>query len=276
MVDILLSTYQSEKYIEDQINSILNQTYTEWKLIVRDDGSSDGTVQIINKYKSNYPDRVFILDDNMNNIGTVRSFEYLLNSASSEYIMFCDHDDIWLPDKIAMSIAKMSEIENCNPDLPVLIHSDLIVINGREDTIHSSFWHFSNLNPRLLANFNYLGVCNGITGCTMLINKMAKDVSLPFSKYARMHDAWIALCVSKYGKIGYIDRPAVLYRQHEFNQIGAKTYKGLIDYVQVKLLNIKQVVEQNRLQLQMLRDLKYGSVLKYICYKISYFIRTRL
>jgi len=276
MVDILLSTYQSEKYIEEQINSIFNQTYTEWKLIIRDDGSSDSTVQIIDKYKSNYPDKVFILNDNRDNIGTVKSFEYLLNSANSEYIMFCDHDDIWLPDKIATSILKMREVENSNPDFPILIHSDLTVIDGREDTIHSSFWCFSNLNPKLLAEFNYLGVCNGITGCTMLINKKAREVSLPFSKEARMHDAWIALCVSKYGKIGYVDRPTVLYRQHEFNQIGAKGYKGLIDYAQVKLLNIKQVVEQNRLQLQMLHDLEYGSVLKYVCYKISYFIRTRL
>ena len=276
MVDILLSTYQSEKYIEEQINSIFNQTYTEWKLIIRDDGSSDSTVQIIDKYKSNYPDKVFILNDNRDNIGTVKSFEYLLNSANSEYIMFCDHDDIWLPDKIATSILKMREVENSNPDFPILIHSDLTVIDSREDTTHSSFWCFSNLNPKLLAEFNYLGVCNGITGCTMLINKKAREVSLPFSKEARMHDAWIALCVSKYGKIGYVDRPTVLYRQHEFNQIGAKEYKGLIDYAQVKLLNIKQVVEQNRLQLQMLHDLEYGSVLKYVWYKISYFIRTRL
>jgi len=276
MVDILLSTYQSEKYIEDQINSILNQTHSEWRLIIRDDGSSDSTVQILNKYKSNYPDKVFILNDNKDNIGTVKSYEYLLDSVNSEYIMFCDHDDIWVPDKIATSIIKMTEMEKNNPKLPILVHSDLTVVDSNADIIHSSFWHFSKLNPQILVNFNYLGVCNGITGCTVLINKKAKEVSLPFSKNTRMHDAWIALCVSKYGKVGYIGKPTVLYRQHELNQIGAKENKGLIHYTQAKFKNIKQVVKQNKLQLKMLQELEYGSILKYSYYKISYFIRIRL
>lgn len=276
MVDILLSTYQSEKYIEQQINSILNQTHSEWKLIIRDDSSSDNTVQLINKYKNNYPDKIFILNDNRGNIGTVESYEYLLDSANSEYIMLCDHDDIWVSDKITTLIVKMNEMEKDYPNLPILVHSDLAVVDSNADMIHSSFWHFSKLNPEILLSFNYLGVCNGITGCTVLINYRAREISLPFSKNARMHDAWIALCVSKYGKIGYVDKPTVLYRQHELNQIGAKEGKNLIHYTQAKFKSIKQVIKQNKIQLKMLHELKYGSLLKYSYYKISYFIRTYL
>ena len=276
MIEILLSTFQSETYLEEQFRSILTQTYTDWKLLIRDDGSSDNTIKLINDFKNNYPSKIHLLSNNDKHVGVIKSFEFLLNYSKADYIMFCDHDDIWLPEKIEISMIKMIEMEKANPNTPILVHTDLTVVNNQAKIIHPSFWIFSKLDPELLTNFKYLGVCNGITGCTTLMNLKAKQICLPFSKHVLMHDSWIALCVSKYGKIAYINKSTILYRQHEFNKIGAKEIKNAIDYFRVKLLNLKQVINENNKQFKLLNELKYGSIFKYYYFKFLYFIRARI
>jgi len=276
MIEILLSTFQSETYLEEQINSILAQTCTDWKLLVRDDGSSDNTINILNEFKKKYPTKIDLLSIKNEHVGVIKSFEHLLNYSQAEYIMFCDHDDIWLPEKIEVSIRKMIEMEKSNPKTPILVHTDLTVVNSQAKIIHPSFWEFSKLNPKLLSNFNYLGVCNGITGCTSIINFKAKELCLPFSNHILMHDSWIALCVSKYGKIGYISKPTILYRQHELNQIGAREVKSAFEYLQIKITNLKQVLKENNKQLILLKELGYGTKFKYYFFKVLYFIKARL
>jgi Glycosyltransferases involved in cell wall biogenesis len=277
MINILLSTFQSERYLIQLIDSILNQSYTEWKLIVRDDGSTDSTNLILYNYQNDYPEKIIVLTDIVGNIGTLKSFERLLAySNEADYMMFCDHDDIWLPDKIKISIQKMIEMENNAPHCPILVHTDLTVVDMRGEVIHSSFWNFSKLDPQLLASFNYLAVCNGVTGCTIMINKKSREVCLPISENARMHDSWVALCVGKYGKIGYISEPTILYRQHQSNQIGAKESNGFFCYIQSKLQNFKKTVQNNKMQLAMLRDLSYNNLFKYFIFKLIYFLKTRI
>jgi glycosyltransferase involved in cell wall biosynthesis len=277
MINILLSTFQSERYLVQLIDSILNQSYKEWKLIVRDDGSTDNTNLILYNYQNDYPEKIIVLADIAGNIGTVKSFEHLLAySSEADYIMFCDHDDIWLSDKIKISIEKMGEMEKANPHCPILVHTDLTVVDMKGEVIHSSFWNLSKLDPQLLTNFNYLAVCNGVTGCTIIINKKSREVCLPISENARMHDSWIALCVSKYGKIGYISEPTILYRQHLSNQIGAKEGRSLFRYIQSKLQNLKKTIRYNKMQLAMVRDLKHTNLFKYFIFKLIYFLKTRI
>ncbi|MFZ4799638.1 MAG: glycosyltransferase family 2 protein, partial [Bacteroidia bacterium] len=239
-IDILLSTYNSEKHLESQINSLFNQTYTLWNLLIRDDGSTDGTLEYLKNLQIKYPEKIKLFVENKN-VGVIKSFEYLLTYSNASYIMFCDHDDVWLPNKIEITFSKMQELENEFPNLPILVHTDLTVVNNNFQKIHDSFWKFSKLNPQLLSNFNYLGVCNGITGCTMLINRKAIDISLPISPNATMHDSWIGLCVSKLGKTGYVNNSTILYRQHASNQIGATEIKGTFNYVNSRIQNFKSV-----------------------------------
>lgn len=276
MIDILLSTYQSEKYLEILIESLLNQEYTDWNLLIRDDGSTDNTIKILNVYQKNYPTKIYVLPNTKENVGVIKSFEHLLKYSNAEYLMFCDHDDIWLPKKIEISIQKMIETEKANPNLPILVHTDLTVVNSDTEVINPSFWKFSKLNPTLLSRFNYLGVCNGITGCTVILNSKAKEICLPFSKHALMHDSWVALCISKYGKIAYVDKSTILYRQHELNKIGAKEIKSVFEYFRARLRNLKQVINENNKQFELLKELQYGTKFKYYYFKILYFIKARL
>ena len=109
-ITILLSTYNGEKYLKEQLDSILNQTYDDWFLLIRDDYSQDNTENIIDAYIKDHPNKIKKIKS-YENIGVVKSFEELLKTCSSEYISFCDQDDIWLPTKLEESMEKMDELE---------------------------------------------------------------------------------------------------------------------------------------------------------------------
>jgi len=274
MIDILLSTYQSEKYLENLLNSLLNQSYKDWRLIVRDDYSQDRTPDILLSCKQKYPDKINLIAG-AENIGVIKSFEYLLSASTADYIMFCDHDDIWLSHKIETTFFKMKKTESLYKNMPVLIHTDLTVVDENENVLAESFWKLSKLNQKLLSNFNYLGVCNGVTGCTVMINKAAKEISLPFPENISMHDSWIALCVCRKGKIAYIESPTILYRQHDNNNIGAKEI-SLNYYIKNKILSLSEFIETNKKQRILLKQIGYNGFLKYYYYKILYFFKARL
>lgn len=276
MIEILLSTYNSELFLKQQLESIFEQTYKEWKLIIRDDGSSDNTIEILKFHIKKFPNKLFLMEMNSINIGVVKSFEQLLLETKSEYIMFCDHDDVWLPTKIEDTLNLMLESEKSYKKLPLLIHTDLKVVDVNLNEISNSFWKYSKLNQKLLQNFNYLGICNSVTGCTTMINRIAVEMVLPFPDNVIMHDSWIALVVAKYGKICYLQKPTILYRQHELNKIGAIEIKTFKSYTNIKFKSFSTVVSKNIRQYKLLRNLQYGCFLKYIYYKTSYFIKSRI
>lgn len=274
MIDILLSTYNGEQYLVEQLESLFQQSYKDWNLLIRDDGSTDNTIVLLNAYQIKHPDKIILFIDKKN-VGVVKSFEYLMTKSNAAYIMFCDQDDRWLPNKIELTLREMKKMESKYQDFALLVHTDLKVVNERFQTINESFWSFSKLDQELLSNFNYLGVCNGATGCTIMINKYAKDICLPFSRNTIMHDSWVALNIAKFGMIGYLSQSTILYRQHELNHVGAKEVKGL-NYLFSKTKNIRKIIENNRIQRKILIELGYGSFIKYLLYKIIYFIRARL
>ena len=106
MVEILLSTYNGEAYLEELLDSLIAQTYQDWSLTIRDDGSTDSTIDIISEYQHKYGEKITLMDGRKN-IGTIKSFELLLQQSIAEYVMLCDQDDVWMPDKIMLSLQKM-------------------------------------------------------------------------------------------------------------------------------------------------------------------------
>lgn len=104
MIDILLATYNGEEYLRQQIDSIICQSYTNWRLIIRDDSSSDGTLAIIKDYVKRYLNKIILVDENTPNLGSSKSFIRLLDFVSNDYFMFTDQDDVWLPNKVELSI----------------------------------------------------------------------------------------------------------------------------------------------------------------------------
>jgi len=229
---ILMATYNGEKFIREQIDSILNQTYKNWKLVIHDDGSTDSTVEIIKEYTSKYPNKIIFIDDGIRCGGAKENFAHLLNLALTkyeddfEYIMFSDQDDVWLSNKVEISVSNILEIEkSIGYNAPIIIHTDLEVVDENLNTISNSFWEYQSLNPFRGNTINCLILENTVTGCTMILNKRLAYHVRDIPKEALAHDWWIALvCSALNGFIIPINIKTVLYRQHNFNDIGAKHY----------------------------------------------------
>ena len=238
-ISILLSTYNGEKYLKEQLDSLFLQTYNDFNILIRDDGSTNKTKYILNEYEKNYPNKVQIIEDGIGNLGSSKSFMKLLEySSDCEYVMFCDQDDVWLPEKIEMSINKIKELEvESNKNIPLLVFTDLTVVDEKLNIINKSYWNYQKLIPSITNDWKKLLSQNVITGCTIIMNKKAKEVCLPFTLEMMIHDQWIGVNVSKYGKIGYLNEQTILYRQHGNNVEGAHNYG--IKYVLNKLMKLQ-------------------------------------
>lgn len=237
----MLSTYNGSKYLKEQLDSLQNQTYKNFEIIARDDGSSDNTLEILKAYDVK-------LMDAGKNLGAKGSFTELLSYATAnseaEYFMFCDQDDVWKSDKIEKTIVKMQEMEQEFGVVPLLVHTDLEVVDEKLNTISGSFLGFQKLNPAK-NNFNNLLMQNVITGCTVMLNKELAKKCLYMPNEAIMHDWWIGLAASYFGKIGYVQEATIKYRQHTSNTIGAKEFN--IAFILEKIFK-KIRVEENAAQ----------------------------
>lgn len=252
-IDILLPTYNSGKYLNDLLDSILQQTYLNWQLLIRDDGSWDHTVENIKGYL--YDSRIRLIEDNKKNIGARNSFNELLKLSNSSYIMFCDHDDIWLRDKIEKTYLELKKGEELFPKLPIIIHSDLTVVDSNSNVLYRSFMKRSRLNANYADNIYKLAINNVVTGCTMIFNKQVKEISFPISEKAVMHDWWLALNTALKGKIIFYPHSTILYRQHLNNTCGAKIIN--INYYLTRFKNINITIQENIRQYKMLKSLDF-------------------
>lgn len=274
MVDILLSTYNGESYLKELLNSVIEQSYQDFRLIIRDDGSTDDTLHIIRDYQMKYPQKIVFLEDTLGNVGVIASFDLLLHNSSSEYVMFCDQDDVWLPNKVELSVSKMHEAEKRWGNVPLLVFSDLRVVDATLHTQHESFWKVNKLKMPLATKFEFVCVANCVTGCTILMNSTAKMKVLPFPKGIPMHDWWIAGVVAKAGHLVPLCQTTILYRQHEMNVWGTKKVNA--GYYIKRLFQLKQVWTEGKKLQPFLQALEFGGVGKYWYYKCIYFFLRRL
>jgi glycosyltransferase involved in cell wall biosynthesis len=238
-----MATYNGEPFLEQQLDSILAQSNQDWQLLIRDDGSNDNTVRIVEDYAARLPGKIRLVTDNEGHLGASLNFGKLLEYADTEYIMFSDQDDVWLPNKIELTLNAMKAAEQIYPDKPILIHTDLQVRNSELNTIANSLWNYQKLFPEAGDNLHRIMAQNVATGCTVMINKRARAVSIPVPPEAVMYDWWLALNVCRHGKIVYVSIPSVLYRQHSRNQLGAqKARKINIIHLLKKLRRIKKLL----------------------------------
>jgi glycosyltransferase involved in cell wall biosynthesis len=238
-----MATYNGEQFLRQQLESILAQSNQDWQLLIRDDGSNDDTVHIIKDYAGRLPGKIRLVTDNGSRLGASLNFGKLLGYADTEYIMFSDQDDVWLPSKIELTLNAMKAAERIYPDKPILIHTDLRVMDSQLNTIANSLWNYQKLFPEAGDDLNRIMAQNVVTGCTAMINKKARAVSVPVPDEAIMYDWWLALNVCRHGKIIYLSIPAVLYRQHSRNRLGAQKAKKInIIHFLKKLCHIKKLL----------------------------------
>jgi glycosyltransferase involved in cell wall biosynthesis len=224
-VQILLSTYNGEKYIDEQINSLLLQEGVDISIIIRDDGSSDGTLEKLEIFKQRYPQRFVVFQER--NIGVVNSFFDLIHRTSNQfnYYAFCDQDDIWKSDKLIRAI---SYLQDQKKEVPLMYCSSTLMVD--QELVPIKTWPPIPLRELTIYNALVENVC---VGCTIVINSTALDIvkKNPLNRLHNviMHDWWIYLCVSSLGKVYFDEEPSILYRQHPNN-----IYGGLVDGVMPK------------------------------------------
>lgn len=256
MITILLAAYNGAEFLAEQIESILAQSYSDWQLVIQDDCSKDQTAEIAKRYSEREPKRIFCMQRTNPSGSAKDNFSSMLAYAQTDYVMTCDQDDVWLPDKLKKTMEEMHRLEReYGKDRPLLVHTDLTVVNARMETIAPSMFHLQKLNAER-NRLNNLLVQNIVTGCTMCINRPLLERAGDVPKEALMHDWWFALVGAAFGRIGFVSQPTVLYRQHGANAVGAKD-AGSLGYIGARLSKLsetKDAVHATFLQAQAFYD----------------------
>lgn len=214
---ILLSTYNGEKYLEEQLTSFLIQRGVIKKLLVRDDGSSDNTLRILEKYKEDCPDVVEEIIKG-ENIGSTASFcelmheAYFKYSGQFEYFAFADQDDYWLEDKLGKAVEKLEPLDNSKPNMYC---SDKIIVDSKLEAI-------PGIRPAKVELTKGRALARNVaTGCTMVFNKCALELFVTRkTEFIKIHDHAVFLICSYLGNVVYDENAYILYRQHGTNQLG--------------------------------------------------------
>ena len=236
MIDVLISTYNGEKYISEQIESILRQDYSDFKIIIRDDLSTDNTMTIIKEYVEKYPNKISLLDNKGINLGSSNSFLELLRFSQSELVCFCDQDDVWLETKLSI-LFNYYNFQIMDKNRPILIHTGVKVVDSNLNEIPELTYSFNKNKNSMEKNFIWHIFQNDVSGCTMMINKeLRKIINCIDYKNVNMiqHDWLIAQVAYLKGGKYYINDKTVLYRQHANNVIGA-TKLSLIGKLSLKM-----------------------------------------
>lgn len=221
MIAILLATYNSGRFLREQLDSLFRQTYQSWNLYIHDDGSKDNTLAIVEEYSRKYPNRIHIVAPEKKGLGAYMNFVTIMNSVEAEYYAFCDHDDVWLPNKLEISMARMKSVELQHRDKPIVVNTDMKVVDQDLNVMNESFWRYSKFLPDHV-KFEELVSCNSVNGCTMLFNQKAKECTRGNEPYCLMHDTLVSQSVAAAGGIiSVVKEPTMLYRQHTDNEIGA-------------------------------------------------------
>ncbi len=221
VVEVLLATHNGGRFLEAQLDSLLAQTFTDFTVVVSDDASTDGTPNMLEQYARKHPGFLKILEPRENRLGACANFARLLDLTQADYVFFCDQDDIWLPEKMALTFERMQQIEaNSATATPVLVHTDLMVVDENLAVLGRSFVRYAGIDP-MRNKFENLLLGNIATGCTILINRSLLECARPIPKGALMFDFWLAQVAAGLGNIGFLDQATVLYRQHSKNLIGA-------------------------------------------------------
>jgi glycosyltransferase involved in cell wall biosynthesis len=222
-IDVLLATCNGQAYLAAMLDSLLAQTLVDFRVVVRDDASDDGTLEVLRQYVPRFGDRLHILSDEQGRLGVVKNFEHLLSWAvqqgPADWFAFADQDDVWLPEKLAMFAATAKGLIR-DPEIPRVIFSDLQVVDRNREVMAPSFWRYEGIQPGD-ERLSLLLSRNVVTGCASMVNRRLADMALPFPSDVVMHDWWCAL-IGGFGGMHRVDSPLVQYRQHAANVVGAQ------------------------------------------------------
>ena len=220
-IHIVCSVHNGARHLPEFLESVQRQTVSNWMLWLRDDASTDDSLDALTTFALR-DTRIRILPSDGHQLGVVGSYNWLLQRVPrvARYVMFADQDDVWLPIKIEYtSKAMLMGEETFNG--PMLVHTDMVVVDDALEEIDSSFWHYSHINVER-TELPRLAVHNVVTGATVMINRALRELAGGVPATAAMHDWWLACIASAFGRIVAVSTPTMLYRQHATNVVGAR------------------------------------------------------
>lgn len=240
-IAILLSTYNGQQYLAEQLQSLQKQSYEDWHLYIRDDGSSDRTTHIIEMFCKSDSRITWVNERRQINLGVKQSFISLLSDVEADYYMFCDQDDVWLPDKITVTLEAMTANA-----IPQLVFTDLRLVDSELNAIKKESV-LSRIKVEYWIDASNVFFDNVVTGCTVMINAALKRAILPVNvDMIVMHDWFFAIIATQVGTVHFVEKETILYRQHEQNQVGMNdSYLARL----TKLKNFKKFMNQTALQI---------------------------
>ena len=223
-IDIALASYNGAPYIREQIESILRMEAGQFEcslrqIIVSDNGSSDETISIVTEMAAMHP-RIRLVREQRK--GVIANFNRAISESDADYVMLSDQDDVWLPEKLSATLGEMLKQENRSPGLPVLVFTDLRVVDATLNTIAPSFFGFQKVSPAEYARPARMAVYNIAPGCTMMLNRALLQTAMPVPESCYMHDWWFVHAAAIYGRLAWLNQQTMLYRQHANNQVGAR------------------------------------------------------
>ena len=235
MIEILLATYNGERFLPEQIESITSQSFKDYYILASDDNSSDCTFEILRSYESVLGEKIKVVRSNTRS--AKENFYNLLDMADAEYIALCDQDDFWESDKLEKSLKAIQRLERrYGKETPILVHSDLEIVDENLNSQNKKMSELTGISEAIKyakkeskylytisteKSFSRYLVENNITGNTVIINKALLDI-YKRPKVSFMHDWWLGLIAFTFGKVGFLNECLVKYRQHENNELGAK------------------------------------------------------
>ncbi|CDB99048.1 glycosyltransferase group 2 family protein [Bacteroides sp. CAG:443] len=274
-IAILMATYNGEKFLKEQIDSILGQTNQDWTLYIQDDGSLDRTIDIINRYEDS---RIVIVDSGLTHQGAGMNFMSLLNMIESEYYMFCDQDDVWFNNKIEVEYQRMIiEEKKHSKSTPIIVHTSRTFTDADLNIKLENEFNPKHLPKEIirkkiekLKNPNILAIYTIVGGCTMMLNVAVKKIVFPYIN-VRVHDSVCAMAVANSGGIiSTIIEPTMFYRIHNTNTCGVTDSRLL-----PKILHIYDSYKRNIKGYYIWKIYGKGSFVRFLYYRIKYFFCLR-
>ncbi len=271
-VEILMATYNGARYLQEQLDSLLRQTYPHWRLTIHDDGSTDATLSILNEYRRN-DERIVLLEDDATGMGSVKNYLHLMARADGVYYMFCDQDDIWFEDKIA----KMLDALRVHSQPAAVYSNAYLYVKGKVLSKKSTAIHPSTVRNTLFFN-------SGIQGCAVMFNHQLMALLRPFPGVVAMHDHLVTLGAVSFGTLSYLDEVLMWYRQHELNVTGNQSI-GYYERFKSFFSRRKPVIDKKHFEANVFFYKQYCSLLgvstrklfeAYFCYARSTSVFERL
>lgn len=225
MISVCIATYNADRYIREQINSILTQLNLDDEIVIADDGSVDETIAILNSIKDN---RIRIISGQAN-LGIIKNFERALYAAKGEIIFLSDQDDVWLPTKVSACVSQLKS--------NLLVVTDCVVVDSQLNTLYQSFFALRGSRKGFIHNLYK----NGYMGCCMAFRRELLFYALPIPANVPMHDMWLGMLAELKGDVSFLPKQLLLYRRHSDNASGLESGYGILKRIYFRIMIVSHL-----------------------------------